>query len=123
MLVITSSIATGLAVSILGALRITMSIALMAFALGLGFFLAKISLDTLVQRALGDDFRGRAFSLYDIAYNLGWVFAAGILKIFWEPDTERVVLVSMGIVFLIGMLLLAPWFKRAGLLQAQPATT
>jgi MFS family permease len=119
MLVIASSVATGLAVVILGALETKMSIALMAFALGLGFFLAKISLDTLVQQSLGDDFRGRAFSLYDIAYNLGWVFAAGILKIFWEPGTENVLMVSMGVVFLVGMLLLGTWYRRAGLLEPQ----
>ena len=123
MLVITSSVATGLSVAILGGLRLTASLALMAFALGFGFFLAKISLDTLVQQALGDDFRGRAFSLYDIAYNLGWVFAAAILKIFWEPDTENLIIVSMGVAFLVGMLLLGAWFRRAGLLRPRPAAS
>ena len=35
------------------------------------FFLGKISADTIVQQAMPDDFRGRAFALFDIAYNLG----------------------------------------------------
>ena len=36
----------------------------------------------------GDDFRGRAFSLYDIAYNLAWVVAAVAMKIAWDGDID-----------------------------------
>ncbi|MDQ4024852.1 MAG: MFS transporter, partial [Actinomycetota bacterium] len=72
-LVLSASTVAGLAVAVLGALEMKLSIAALAFFLGLGFFLAKISLDSLVQEALGADFRGRAFSLYDIAYNVAWV--------------------------------------------------
>ena len=37
------------------------------------FFLGKISADTIMQQSMPDDFRGRAFALFDIAYNLGFI--------------------------------------------------
>lgn len=117
MLVLGASSVAGLAVAVLGGLEFKASIALLTFFLGFGFFLGKISLDTMVQEALGDDFRGRAFSLYDIAYNLAWVVAAVIMKIFYEQDTRGALIASVGVVFLIGLGLIAMWFKRAGLLR------
>jgi Major Facilitator Superfamily len=116
-LVIVASIAAGLAVVIFGAFEFTASIAVLAFWLGLGFFLAKISLDTLVQEALGDDFRGRAFSLYDIAYNVAWVAAAALLKVAWSPSGNGALIAGVGVLFLIGIGGLAAWFGGAGLLD------
>ena len=49
-------------------------------ALGLGFVAqaAKISVDTLVQESVDDDFRGRVFSLYDTLFNVSFVLAAAV---------------------------------------------
>jgi hypothetical protein len=117
-LVLAAGIIAGLAVAALGAIGKTASLAGLAFFLGLGFFVAKISLDTMVQESLGDGFRGRAFSLYDIAYNLAWVLAAAIMKILWSHDVQGILISGMGMVFLVGMAAIAAWFKRAGLLAA-----
>jgi hypothetical protein len=119
-LVLASSGLAGVSVSVLGGLRSSMSLALLAFFLGLGFFLAKISLDTMVQEALGDDFRGRAFSLYDIAYNLAWVLAAAAMKLLWAESREGVLIAVTGLIFLGGLAGLARWYARAGLLSASP---
>ena len=119
-LVLAASAVAGLAVAVLGAVEIKAAIALLTFFLGFGFFLGKISLDTMVQESLGDDFRGRAFSLYDIAYNLAWVLAAVILKLFYSDDSSGLLIASMGIVFLVGLAGLASWFRRAGLLDGTP---
>ena len=119
-LVLAASALAGVAVAVLGAVEIKAAIALLMFFLGFGFFLGKISLDTMVQEALGDDFRGRAFSLYDIAYNLAWVVAAVILKLFYSDDSSGILIASMGIVFLLGLAVLASWFRRAGLLSGDP---
>jgi len=116
-LVLGASSVAGIAVAVLGAVEIKAAIALLTFFLGFGFFLGKISLDTMVQEALGDDFRGRAFSLYDIAYNLAWVVAAVILKLFYSDDASGVLIASMGVVFLLGLAVLGTWFRRAGLLS------
>ena len=117
--VLGACVIAGGAVAVLGALEMKASIALLAFFLGFGFFLAKISLDTMVQEALGDDFRGRAFSLYDISYNLAWVIAAGILKLTYSPGALGLLIAGMGVVFLLGVGAIAAWFKRAGLLAPQ----
>ena len=106
----------GVAVMVLGGIEMKATLALLTFFLGLGFFLGKISLDTMVQEALGNDFRGRAFSLYDIAYNLAWVVAAAAMKLLWTGAAQGALMAGMGLVFLVGLALIALWFKRAGLL-------
>jgi len=79
------------------------------------FFVGKISADTIVQQAMPDDFRGRAFALFDIAYNLGFIVPAIILSIVWvenDPDTTRMVLVVSGAVFLVLTVAVAAWARR-----------
>lgn len=112
----------GLAVAVLGGIEVSWTLAVLTFFLGLGFFLGKISLDTMVQEALGDDFRGRAFSLYDIAYNMAWVVAASVMKIMWTGSTQGALLAGMGVAYLMGLGGLALWFRRAGLLAASPTS-
>jgi MFS family permease len=116
MLVLGASVVAGTAILVLGAIEVNAALAIMTFFLGFGFFLAKITLDSMVQEALGDDFRGRAFSLYDIAYNLAWVLAAAALKLFYSPDVQGLLIAGMGAVFLVGVGGLAAWYRNAGLL-------
>jgi hypothetical protein len=75
------------------------------------FFLGKISADTILQQAIPDDFRGRAFALFDIAYNLGFIVPAVILVLVWEDDRASAVLVVSGIVFLGLTALVARWAR------------
>lgn len=77
-----------------------------------GFFLGKISADTIVQQAMPDDFRGRAFALFDIAYNVGFIVPALILVLVWNDDRARIVLISSGVVFLALTALVARWASR-----------
>jgi hypothetical protein len=120
-LVLSASVLAGGAVVVFGGLRLNVALAVLTFCLGAGFFLAKISLDTMVQEALGDDFRGRAFTLYDIAYNVAWVLAAGLLKLFYSQGTLNALIAGNGVLFLVGLAGIALWFKRAGLLDLRPA--
>ncbi|MDQ4058952.1 MAG: MFS transporter [Actinomycetota bacterium] len=120
-LVLGASTVAGAAILLFGAIEVDVALAVMTFFLGFGFFLAKITLDSMVQEALGDDFRGRAFSLYDIAYNLAWVLAAAGLKLLYAPDVQNQLIAGMGAVFLVGMAGLAAWYRNAGLLAATPA--
>jgi hypothetical protein len=126
-LVLGAALTAGVMVAVLGSFTdnagvANAALAALTFFLGLGFFLGKISLDTMVQESLGDDFRGRAFSLYDISYNLAWVIAAGAMKILWSTDSSGILLTGMGVVFVLGMALLGSWFKSAGLLtESHPA--
>ncbi|MGH2734918.1 MAG: MFS transporter, partial [Actinomycetota bacterium] len=116
-LVLAAGGVAGAAVVLFGGLKFNVALAVLTFFLGAGFFLAKISLDTMVQEALGDDFRGRAFALYDIAYNIAWVMAAGLLKLTYSEGALNALIAGNGVVFLIGLAGIALWFKRAGLLD------
>jgi sugar phosphate permease len=76
-----------------------------------GFFLGKISADTILQQAIPDDFRGRAFALFDIAYNLGFIVPAVILVLVWDDDRAGALLVASGVVFLFLTALVARWAR------------
>jgi MFS family permease len=78
------------------------------------FFLGKISADTITQQAMPDDFRGRAFALFDIAYNLGFIVPALILSFIWVENSvsrTRVILMVSGAVFLLLTALVAWWAR------------
>jgi MFS family permease len=78
------------------------------------FFLGKISADTIVQQAMPDDFRGRAFALFDIAYNLGFIVPALVLSFVWienDPSQVRTILVVSGAVFLVLTALVWRWSR------------
>lgn len=47
-----------------------------SFLLGLSFAWKKIPVDTMVQQAIPDGFRGRVFAVYDLGYNMARVIAA-----------------------------------------------
>ena len=79
------------------------------------FFLGKISADTIMQQSMPDDFRGRAFALFDIAYNLGFIIPAFILSLVWiEGDAARTraILIVSGVVFLLLTLVIYRWSRR-----------
>ncbi len=79
------------------------------------FFVGKISADTIMQQTMPDDFRGRAFALFDIAYNLGYIVPAIILFLVWTEDSEattRSILIVSGVIFLGLTVLIAGWARR-----------
>jgi hypothetical protein len=79
------------------------------------FFVGKIAADTIVQQAMPDDFRGRAFALFDIAYNLGFIVPATILSFVWvenDPGRTRAILIASGTVFLLLTAAIAAWARR-----------
>ena len=56
------------------------------FIFGIGVQGAKIAVDTIVQSDTADAYRGRAFSLYDVLFNVAECVAAGV-AILVVPDT------------------------------------
>jgi sugar phosphate permease len=105
----------GFGTLVFGGLVSVVGFAGMLFVGFFAFFVGKISADTIVQQAMPDDFRGRAFALFDIAYNLGFIVPALILSFVWvenDPSRTRVVLVASGAVFLVLTALIAAWARR-----------
>jgi MFS family permease len=84
---------------------------------GYGTFVAKVSVDAQVQEALPDTFRGRAFALYDILYNLASITAAAVVVIF-AAWSLRLLLLGMGLATLGLAALLGTAMRRSGLLAA-----
>lgn len=79
---ITGCLALGVLGQLLITIRLTMPTMLVsAVVLGLAAQGAKIAVDTIVQRDADDAYRGRAFSLYDVLYNAGFVGAAAIAAV------------------------------------------
>jgi hypothetical protein len=82
-LLLASMFALGAAVLVFGAFVSLAGFAALLFVGFFAFFMGKISADTIMQQAIPDDFRGRAFALFDIAYNLGFIVPAFILSVVW----------------------------------------
>jgi sugar phosphate permease len=101
---------------VFGAMVSKLGFALMLFCGFFSFFLGKIASDTITQQAMPDDFRGRAFALYDIAYNIGFIVPALILSWIWiEGSKSRtaLILVASGLVFLAITFLIALWARAS----------
>ncbi|WP_324653289.1 MFS transporter [Georgenia sp. H159] len=77
-------------------------VAASAVLLGLSVQGAKIAVDTIVHRDTFDDYRGRAFSLYDVMYNAAFV-AAAALGAWALPDTgwSRAVFAVLAVVYVL----------------------
>jgi MFS family permease len=66
-----------------------------AFFLGFAAQASKICVDTLVQEAIEDDFRGRVFSFYDTLFNLSFVSAAAVSALLLPADGKSYTVVGV----------------------------
>ena len=82
------------------------------FVGGLAMSATKITADTMIQRALPDRFRGRAFAVYDIGYNGVFVLAALIPTLLVPVVGEVGVVTAAGTMGLAAAALLARWRGR-----------
>ncbi|MEX0833496.1 MAG: MFS transporter, partial [Actinomycetota bacterium] len=57
-----------------------------AFVIGLSYAWKKIPVDTMVQEAVPDEFRGRVFAIYDVGFNIARVLA-GTVALMLIPAT------------------------------------
>lgn len=113
-LLLASMTLLGTASLVFGAMVSVLGFAAMLFAGFFAFFMGKISADTITQQAMPDDFRGRAFALFDIAYNIGFVVPALILSFIWVENSAprtRGILMASGLVFLGLTALVAMWAR------------
>jgi Major Facilitator Superfamily len=94
-------------------------VSLMAIG-GYGSFLTKVSVDSQVQEALPDLYRGRAFALYDILYNVAGV-AAGSIVVLFQGASIRSLLIGVGICNLLVTAGVAAAMRGAGMLPSMSA--
>jgi Major Facilitator Superfamily len=114
-LLLVSMVLLGAGTLVFGSFVSLPGFAAMLFVGFFAFFVGKISADTIMQQSMPDDFRGRAFALFDIAYNLGFIVPAFILSFIWienDPTRTRWILIISGAVFLGLTALVAAWARR-----------
>lgn len=80
----------------------------LTFIGGLGGFVTKVAVDAQVQEALPDGFRGRAFALYDILYNLATVVAAAVIVTFDTVSLRLLMSVTGALTLLAALLIVKP---------------
>ena len=110
-MVVLGLVAGGVGVAAVGGVITLVGLALVAFAVGFGFFLGKVAVDTMMQESLADQFRGRGFSLQDVVYNLSWVLPSLLLVLLFEEGRVRILLVIAGLAFAGVGLLLGAWAR------------
>ena len=88
------------------------SVLLASFAIGLTFAWKKIPVDTLVQEAIPDGYRGRVFAVYDVLYNLSRVVAAFLAIPMLDAFGKAWSVAIVGIVFLLWAPVLPRWIGR-----------
>jgi hypothetical protein len=114
-ILLASMVLLGLGTVVFGALVTLPGFTALLFTGFFTFFLGKISADTIMQQAMPDDFRGRAFALFDVAYNLGFIIPALILSFVWvddDPGRVRAILIASGVVFLGLTAVVGAWARR-----------
>ena len=111
-MVVLGLVTGGAGVAAFGGVITLVSLAAVAFAVGFGFFLGKVAVDTMMQESLADQFRGRGFSLQDVVYNLSWVLPSLLLVLMYDQARVRMLLVVMGLAFAVIGLLVGAWARR-----------
>jgi MFS family permease len=105
---------SGVFIALLGGIINIPALLVLTFVGGFGGFVTKVAVDAQVQEALPDEYRGRAFSIYDILYNLASVAAALAMFIF-QDARFRLLLIMAGLFALVAGSLLAGTMRRAGM--------
>ncbi|WP_405584126.1 MFS transporter [Streptomyces sp. NBC_01190] len=73
-----------------------------AFALGVTTQGAKIATDTVVQTGVEDGYRGRVFSLYDVAFNVAFVGAAAVSALILPSDGRSpVMIIALSVIYAV----------------------
>ena len=88
------------------------SVLIASFAVGLTFAWKKIPVDTMVQEAIPDGYRGRVFAVYDVAYNLSRVAAAFMAIPLLNAFGEAWAVAIVGVVFILWSPVLPRWIGR-----------
>lgn len=88
------------------------SVLLGSFAVGLTFAWKKVPVDTMVQEAMPDGYRGRVFAVYDVFYNVSRVAAAFLAIPMLSVLGEAWSVALIGLAFLVWSPVLPWWIGR-----------
>jgi MFS family permease len=115
-LIVLGFVVAGAGITVLGGVADLRAVLGLTALGGYGAYVAKIATDAQIQETLPNAFRGRAFALYDILYNLASVGAASVMVVF-AGSSFRAVLVPSGLVTLALAALLGRAMRRAAMFR------
>jgi sugar phosphate permease len=113
-LIVGAMVVAGVGFVALGGIQTTFGLSVVAFVAALSYFVGKISADTIMQQSLPDEYRGRGFSFFDVAYNLAWILPALVLFATWSTGRARLLMIAAGALFLLLGLATSMWYRRLG---------
>jgi len=90
-----------------------------SFFLGVGFAWKKVPIDTMVQTAVVDRYRGRVFAVYDVAQNMARVIAALLAIAVVDEPHAGITVAVIGAAFVLYAPVLPFWLRRADRLQVR----
>lgn len=105
-------VVAGLAALIVGPIPTWPTLLATVFIAGAAMSCTKIASDTLIQTAIPDRYRGRAFTVYDIGYNGAFVVAALIPTLILSAVGELGIIALTGVLSLGLGVGLAVWKRR-----------
>jgi MFS family permease len=105
-------IVAGVAALLIGPIPTWPAIVATVGVAGVAMSTTKIASDTLIQAAIPDGYRGRAFAVYDIGYNGAFVVAALIPTLILSTVGELGIIAITGLLSLLGGVALVLWKRR-----------
>jgi MFS family permease len=90
-----------------------------SFLLGMAYSWLKITADTMTQEAIPDRFRGRVFSIYDIAQNMSGVVAALLAIPLVTNRSIGGLVAGVGALFLAWTPWILRWLQRSGTIEVR----
>jgi MFS family permease len=113
-LIVAGFVIAGAGIVALGGISTLPAVLGLMAMLGLGGFISKVAADAQIQETLPDVYRGRAFALYDILYNLASVVAGAAYVAFDSSDVRPLLIASGVAAIAAGMSLGASMRTKAG---------
>ncbi len=96
-----------------GAIRVAaLGMLMVSFVIGLTYPWRKVPADTIVQETIPDRYRGRVFSLYDIAFAMSRVLAGLATLALLQILSARAIVALVGVVYLAWTPVLPWWVRR-----------
>jgi len=83
-----------------------------SFFIGVGYAWKKIPIDTMVQQAVPDAFRGRVFAVYDVGQNMARVLAALVAVSVVTPGSVAWDVAACGAAYVLWSPVLPRWVRR-----------
>ncbi len=96
-----------------------LSVVVASFFLGVGFAWKKIPIDTMVQLAVPDAFRGRVFAVYDVAQNMARVVAALVAIAVVRKGTVGIDIAVAGALMVAYAPVLPRWVRHSTSLEVR----